>query len=107
VSLNRVVRIGRAGLGLGGDVGAGRARVAPEARAGGGMAYQEAGAEPRAGLALRESRLRRTSRRLVGAERVDENGVHGRHIAGGESHLARSPGKWRGRGGGMCGGGVG
>ena len=52
------------------------------------MAYQEAGAESRASLALRESCLRRPSRRLVGAERVDEDGVHGRHIASGERHLA-------------------
>jgi hypothetical protein len=70
----------------------GTARVALEAgRAGGGMAYQEAGAEPRAGLALRESCLRRPSRSLVSAERVDEDGVHGRYIAGGERHLARTP----------------
>jgi hypothetical protein len=75
----------------------GTARVALEAgRAGGGMAYQEAGAEPRAGLALHESCLRRPSRSLVGAERVDEDGVHGRYIAGGESHLARTTRKWGG-----------
>jgi len=49
---------------------------------------QEAGAETRAGLALRESCLSRAPRSLVGAERVDEDGVHGRHIAGGESHPA-------------------
>jgi hypothetical protein len=52
------------------------------------MGYQEAGAEARAGLTLRESCLRRAARSLVGAERVDEDGVHGRHIAGGESHPA-------------------
>jgi hypothetical protein len=86
----------------------GTARVALEAgRAGGGMAYQEAGAEPRAGLALHESCLRRPSRSLVGAERVDEDGVHGRYIAGGESHLARTTRKWgdaRRRRSGMIGG---
>jgi hypothetical protein len=67
------------------------------------MAYQEAGAEARAGLALRESCLRRAPRRLVGAERIDEDGVHGGHIAGGERHFAtpktvareRDSGWWR------------
>jgi hypothetical protein len=50
------------------------------------MGYQEAGAEAGAGLALREGRLRGPARGLVGAERVDEDGVHGGHIAGGERH---------------------
>jgi len=64
------------------------------------MAYQEAGAEAWAGLALRESCLRRAPRRLVGAERIDEDGVHGGHIAGGERHLAppKTAGRERGSG---------
>lgn len=60
-------------------------------RGGNGAAYQEAGAEPGAGLALREGRLRGVPRRLVGAERVGEDRVHGRHVAGGEGHAVPRP----------------
>lgn len=52
------------------------------------MAYKEAGAEALAGFALRESCLGRAPRRLVGAKRIDEDGVHGGHIAGGKRHFA-------------------
>jgi len=67
------------------------------------MAYQEAGAEARAGLALRQSCLRGAPGRLVGAERIDEDGIHSGHIAGGERHLAApkngraGKGQWMGR----------
>lgn len=53
-----------------------------------GGAYEEAGTEAGARLALREHGLRRLPNRHVGAERVGEAGVVGPHVASGERHAA-------------------